>query len=137
MDKWEFWLGFAGIIITIIGATVRITRFIDGQNNSLTELVYRKFNEAKTTIDTKFNEAKATIDTESNDLRTEFGETLKALRAHVEKYEEKLYQVELYIRDKYISDPTFTLVINEIKNDIKDLSGKLDKLLQRPVRLSH
>lgn len=136
MDKWEFWLGFAGIIITIIGATVRITRFVDGQNTTLTELVYRKFNEAKTTIDIKFNEAKTNIDTESNELRTEFGETLKALRKHVEKYEEKLYQVELYIRDKYISDPTFTLVINEIKDDIKELSGKLDKLLQRPVRLS-
>lgn len=125
MDKWEFWLGFAGIIITIIGATVRITRFIDGQNTTLTQLVYRKFNEAKTDIDN-----------ESINLRKEFGETLKALKTHVEKYEEKLYKIELYIRDHYISDPTFTLVVNEIKADIKDLSEKLDRLFKNPVKFS-
>lgn len=115
MNNLEFWIGFAGIIITIIGATVRITRFISKQNEELTQLVYRKFNEAR-----------LNLDSESGKLRLEFGETLKALKVHVERYEEKLYQVEIYIRDNYIEVPTFKDIIDDIKKDIRDLSGKLD-----------
>lgn len=115
MESWQFWLGFAGIIITIMGATVRITRFVSVQNEILKDLVYRKFNEAR-----------LNLDSESGKLRQEFGETLKALKSHVERYEEKLYQVELYIRDNYIEVPTFRDIINEIKANLKELSTKLD-----------
>lgn len=126
MENWHLWLGIAGLLITIIGATIKITRFISKENDILKTLLYNKFNEAK-----------EDIDNETNNLRHEFGETLKSLRTHVEAYEQKLYQVELYIRDNYIEVPTFSEVIKEIKADIKALSIKLDTLLARPIKSSH
>lgn len=128
----EFWLGFVGLFISIITSAVLITRSLSKENTALTQLVYRKFNEAK-----------SDIDDESDKLRIEFGETVKALKKHVELYEEKLYKVELYIRDNYISDPTFGIVVKDIKDDmkalkddIKDLSEKLDKLISHPIKIA-
>lgn len=121
---WQIWIAAAGlaftVVVTTIGATIRITRFISKENRNLEQLVYRKFTEAK-----------SNLDTEADKLRHEFGETIKALRTHVEIYEEKLYNVELYIRDNYIEVPTFKEVINELKKDIKDLTKKLDDFFKR------
>lgn len=75
--------------------------------------------ELKDAINANRIELEKKINEETDTIRKEFGETVSALK-------EKLTQVELYIRDNYVTKNSFNTVLERILAEIRTLSEKLD-----------
>lgn len=122
--EWYFTLG--GMIFTAIVNIVIVTKYLT--NIELKVETIRA--QGEKTLTEKFNKSLQILEKELNEkddtLRHDIGESLKPIKTLTTDYEKKHYQLEIYIRDNYISVDTFKEVINEIKNDIKDIGRKLD-----------
>lgn len=64
------------------------------------------------------------MDDEMEEIRRQFGETITALR-------EKLTQIELYIRDNYVSKNSFNTVLDRILVEMKSISEKVESRFLR------
>lgn len=115
--KFELLLGLAGFILVCIGNIVIITRYV----SSIESKVNEKFNVALNILRKEFED-------DNVKQRHEFVETLKPLQAHIAMYEQKHYQLELYIRDNYIEVSTFQNALKDLKDMINEIFRKLDKI---------
>lgn len=75
--------------------------------------------ELKDVINANRQELEKKLDEETDTVRHEFGETISALR-------EKLTQVELYIRDNYVSKNSFNTVLERILAELKSVSDRFE-----------
>ncbi len=67
---------------------------------------------------------RAAVDEEIEMMRREFGETGLALR-------QKITDVELYVRDHFVSKGTFTQVASDLDGDIKEMRTEIRDDLKR------
>ena len=80
--------------------------------------------ELKDAINANRVELEHKIDIETDTIRREFGETISALK-------EKLTQVELYIRDNYVSKNSFSTVLERILSELKSISDRFENRFLR------
>jgi predicted metallo-beta-lactamase superfamily hydrolase len=76
-----------------------------------------------------------TMITELKKTRGDFAETVRAIKEHADSAHRRLDQitikiqeVELYIRDHYIEDPTFQAAMGRLEEEMRDLGLKIDKM---------
>ena len=117
MKNLEVWLTAAGFLLTLLIIVGTVTRKLSIVELSISE----KISNSLVSIRIEFDE-------KNQRLRDELDETFKAIRTHIGEYEKKHYELELYIRDNYIEVPTFQNALTEIKDLVKDLVRKVDKI---------
>jgi hypothetical protein len=116
METWQFALGVLGIMITIVGGFIKMTRKVSEVEISLLEK-----------IEAKDKETRGQLMLAVDRSRTEFGESLKAIKQHsIDAHERidhlhiKHQELELYIRDNFVGVPSF-----------KDFAGRVEKFMER------
>lgn len=75
--------------------------------------------ELKDVINAHRLEVEKKIDNETDQVRREVGETISALK-------EKVTQIELYVRDTYVSKNSFNTVLERILSELKNVSEKFE-----------
>lgn len=113
----QLWFMMAGILITAIINIVILTKYI----STIKLAVEANFTKALQVL-------KKELEEKDDTLRHEVAETLKPIQIHIARYEEKHYKLELYIRDNYIEVDTFRNAIEEIKDLVRGIAGKVDKM---------
>lgn len=124
---WEAIIALAGL-----GLGLLCQSFYFGRGLSKSEYKLRAY------FDEKFSIQDKQLLIAVDKSRTDFGESVKAVRQHSEDAHEKISallvdvkNVELYIRDHYVEVGSFNQVINRIEHTIDSIDGKVDKLIER------
>lgn len=125
---WEAIAAFAALGFTILSSVVITMRGL-----AKIELNLRTYFEAKQV------ETLKAVREDINESRQMFGETIKAVREHANLAHLKIDDVlirhqalELYIRDKYVSIPTFEATLKRLESTVAGIDEKVDRLMQRP-----
>lgn len=118
---------FAALGFTIIASVVATMRGLAKIELNLRTYFEKKHETIIVQVNTKIDESRAM-----------FGEAVKAAREHAElahhKYDALLIRhqtLELYIRDNYVSIPTFEATLKRIENTIDGIDEKVDTLMGR------
>lgn len=126
--SWEAIAAFAALGFTVIASVVATMRGL-----ARIELNLRNY------FETKQLETYATLRGDINASREMFGESVKAAREHANlahfKYDGLLIrhqELELYIRDNYVSIPSFEATLRRIESSIDGMDKKIDGLMARP-----
>jgi hypothetical protein len=120
---WTVAIGLSTIVISLLGSAVVGTWVLTwalGKSRI-------KVNEKIDTVALEFERRlKAEVDTSTRYS----GESLAAFRQRLTEVEtaglKKITEVELYVRDTYVSKETFTLVVQELRDSFNRLADKLD-----------
>lgn len=100
----EAWVGLGTLIISVIGIIATV--------------VWRA-SSIKTDLLVELQKNRLDIDEQFAVLRREVGETITAIRS-------KVTEVELYIRDNYVTKATFNVVLDRILAELKQISEKME-----------
>lgn len=119
---WEAIAAFTGIGLTVLGAFFYSIRKLTSMEFSLKETGQMRH-------ENTIQELKKT--------RADFAETVRAIREHadlahrrLDQVTIKIQEVELYIRDHYIEDPTFQSAMTKLEEEMRGLGGKIDKMFE-------
>jgi len=128
---YQFWLTLGGMVVTflfsVITITAKVTRIVTTHETNVDAKLIAHDVEVKTFVRQK-------IEDDGKLLRDNISETLRSIKTHIERYEEKHYKLELYIRDNYIEVPTFKDALTDIKSLIVEVKEKLDNLTELKLR---
>lgn len=126
--SWEAIAAFAALGFTVIASVVATMRGL-----ARIELNLRNY------FETKQTETFKVLREDIDESRSMFGESVKAVREHSnlahEKYDNILIrhqELELYIRDNYVSIPSFEATLRRIESSIDGMDKKIDGLMARP-----
>lgn len=125
--SWELIIAFGGLFITIIGSVMKMMRV---NQKDKEELIAH--------IDKKDKETRGVLMLEVDKSRTQFGETVMAIRQHSNDAHERLdrmimkhQELELYLRDNYVEVDSFEKAMSRVEKTVDGIDEKLDKLMQR------
>lgn len=125
--SWEAIAAFISLGLVIITSVVLTMRGL-----AKIEINLRNY------FDSKQDEAKKNVEVMVDRSKSEFGESVRAIREHSNTAHEridrliiKIQEVELYIRDNYIEVPSFDAAMSRFEKVIDGLDGKLDKLMDK------
>lgn len=126
--SWEAVAAFAALGFTILTALVLTMRGL-----ARIELSLRNYFEQK-----QIETLKA-LREDINASRTMFGETIRAAREHADLAHKRIedlvirhQELELYVRDNYVSMPAFEQTLQRVELGISKIDEKVDQLMQRP-----
>lgn len=116
---------FMALGITVISSVVLIMRGLAKVEANLRDYFEKKH-------ETIIAQTNAKID----ESRNMFGEAVKAVREHADrahtKYDALMIEhqrLELYLRDHYVSIPTFDATLKRIETTIGEIDEKVDRLI--------
>lgn len=125
--SWELICSFAGIFLTVVTGVVKIMRTAQKDKEEII-----------TQIDTKDKETRGVLMLAVDRSRTDFAESLKALRQHSQDAHERVdhmlikhQELELYIRDNYVEIDSFEKALGRVEKTVDGIDAKVDALMQR------
>jgi macrodomain Ter protein organizer (MatP/YcbG family) len=110
------------VVVFIVSAIVAILsmRFeIRALRHTLKNVEQRQ-----TVINEKYENLEQTLANRIIESEQNVGETIAAIR-------ERVVQIELYMRDNFVRKETFSITMNELKNDVKNVGDKIEVRLLR------
>lgn len=125
--SWEQIVAFAALFCTVVGGVMRMMRTAQTDKE-----------EVIAHIDVKDKETRGQLMLAVDRSRTEFGETVKAIKQHsmdahdrVDRLIIKHQELELYIRDNYVEVESFDKALGRVERTVDGIDEKVDKLMQR------
>lgn len=126
--SWEAIAAFIALGLTVVTSVVLTMRGLAKIELNIRNYFERKQEAITIQLNLKIDES-----------RVLFGETVKSVREHADRAHRKNedllikhQQLELYIRDHYVSNPMFEATLSRIEKSIEGMDEKIDQLMRRP-----
>lgn len=120
--------------VSVVGALIGAVLWLNKREKAMNEHADAHFQNVQHDIhQLELTLAKSRSENVSGDdiIRREFGEVAHAIRA-------KVHDLELHVRDNFVSKPTFEAAVNRIERSvetgIKDIKQAMDKTVERIER---
>lgn len=118
-------LTLAGIVLTIGGMIVAVTRAMDGIKEETAEMIAAEGNARDAAVQNLRREMLAITEKQYQD----FGETCAALRRFAESVDKEMHQIEIWNRDHYVQKTEYNRLADSIVRDMRAGFDKLDASL--------
>lgn len=129
-EEWQFWFAGAGLLITIITCTVKIVDKIGITNAAVVDLIAKR----KEEVDATIVQLRKDVWAELGKFRREFivadDDVRKAVAEVGNATRGKLQQVELYVRDEYVSKADYREDLTTLMKIVDALGDRIEKRLQ-------